>query len=681
MADDIKQEFYALEGGLDTQTPAMTLSPGKCFDAQNYEPVIDGGYARVDGFERFDGHAAPSAASYWILGINKTGTIAVSDTLTGASSGATSKVLAISGSSIIIGALVGAYTLAESLTDGGTVGTVTTVASINSAPSPSDDADYTNLAAASQRLNILKVPGSGKIRGVWCYKDVWYAFRDNAGATAGAMYKSTAGGWSLIPFGTEIQFTGAVGQVNIGDTITGGTSGATATVTVAMLRTGTWTVAGAGTLIIAPIAGVFASGESLKVAAVTKVTSSSLATAITRAVGGSMEFSNYNFTGSTLTQKMYGVDGVNLAFEFDGTTYVPIRTGMNADTPTHVYGHKNYLFMSFLGSVQFSALGAPYSWTVVLGAGEIAVGDTVSGFLPQGGSFATGSTLAIFTNAHTHILYGSSSADFKLVTSVFDIGYSPFTMQNVSNNAYGMTARGIQSLITTLTFGDFDYASISHEIQSFINTHKGLEISSCALKAKNQYRVFYSDNYALAVGLTGDKVSAIMPLNYGIPVRCICTATLTTGLEVTMFGSDDGYIYQDSIGTSFDGSAIEAWIRLPFNHSKSPRTRKRYRRCILEGKITSYAQINVSYDIGYGDPNVQPSAPAADTVLTGGGGYWDQFTWDQFTWDAQIIGTPTISLEGTDKNISFLFYSNRTQDHSHVIQGITLIYQPRRLER
>jgi hypothetical protein len=78
---------------------------------------------------------------------------------------------------------------------------------------------------------------------------------------------------------------------------------------------------------------------------------------------------------------------------------------------------------------------------------------------------------------------------------------------------------------------------------------------------------------------------------------------------------------------------------------------------------------------------VQPSATVPDTGLPGGGGYWDQFTFDKFSWDSQIISAPNLAIEGTEKNISFLIYSNYAQYQSHTLQGITLIYSPRRLER
>lgn len=676
----IAQEFFPLQGGLDLITPAISLQPGRCIDAQNYEPV-NGVYSRISGYEAYDGHASPSAASYWIMGIGQTGTISAGDTITGATSTATAKVLAVLSGSLVLGRITTPFTVGENITDGGVVGTVTTAALQNSAPDPSDDADYALLAANDRRLNISKVPGSGRIRGVWVYKDVVYAFRDNVGATAGNMYKATASGWSQITFGREIQFGSATGQINVGDTVTGGTSGATAVVVAALLRTGTWTVAGAGTLIFASVTGAFTSGEALRVGGVSKATSTTVDTAITRLPGGSMEFDNINFTGSTSTQKMYGVDGVNLAFEFDGTTYIPIRTGMTVDTPTHVKGHRSYLFLSFLGSVQYSGIGNPYAWTVVLGAGEIGTGDPVTGFVSNSGSAVAGSTLQIFTSNRLHTLYGSSNADFRLVSSNSDIGFSAFTAQLVSNDVFGMTARGIQAVTTTLNFGDFDYASVSHVIQPLITQKKGLEIASTAIKSTNQYRVFFSDNTALAVGLTGDKVSAIMPLNYGMPVRCIVTTTLSTGQEVTYFGSDDGYVYQDNVGTSQNGNPIEAWLRLPFNHSKSPQVLKTYKRAILEGVVRAYCELNISFDLGYGSPDVLPSAPVADTALTGGGGYWDQFIWDQFTWDAAIINAPSIKLFGTETNISLLFYSNRAQDQPHTLQGITIVYSPRRLKR
>jgi hypothetical protein len=678
----VRQDFYPLGGGLDLVTPAISINPGKVIDAQNYEPAIGGGYRRIDGYERFDGRASPTAADYWIINATITGTLVVGNTVTGATSAATGVVLGIFTGYLVLGRVTGTFVAAEVLNVAAVnVGSATSAASINGAIMPSDHADYKLLSANDWRVFILVVPGSGQIRGVWVFNDIVYAFRDNAGATAGAMWKSTAAGWVQITFQTKLPFSAATGQINVGDIVTGGTSGATGTVIGALLMTGTWTVSGVGQLIISGTVGTFSSGEAIKVGATSKATSTAVSSAITRLPGGQMEFFNYNFTGSTNTTKMYGVDGVNPAFEFDGTNYFPLRTGMATDTPSHIIAHKGYLFLSFLGSVQFSALSNPYAWTIVLGAGQIDCSSKVSAFAPQAGTYGAGSSLAIFTAERTSILYGTSSADFRFVSSIFDLGYLPYTLQQVSNDAYGMTSRGIQALITTLNYGDFDYSSVSHMIQPLITRKRGLECASTTIRTKNQYRVFFTDGTALAVGLTGDKVSGIMPLNYTRPVRCMVSATLTTGAEVCYFGSDDGYVYQDNVGTSQDGGAIEAWARLPFNNDKSPRVRKRFRRSIVEAIAEGYARLNISYDFGYGNPSVLPSATSADQVMTGAGGYWDQVTWDQFTWDAPFVAPISTPIDGTETNISMLYYSNRAQDSSHTISGVTLISSPRILSR
>lgn len=677
----VQSAYYPMAGGLDLLTPAIAMNPGKLFDSQNYEPEISGGYRRIDGYERYDGRPSPSSASYWIVDIEQTGTITNGATITGATSGATGRVLGVFDSVLVLGRVVGDFDIGENLQISAVTVAVANSQSLqDGSPIAADDAEYTYLASNDYRADILAVPGSGQIRGVWVYNDITYAFRDNVGGTAGNMWKSSAGGWVQIAFGNEIQFSGAVAQIFDGNTITGGTSGATAVVTRAMLRSGSWTSAGVGTLIINAIIGTFQNGEELRVGGVKKAVSASLATAITRLPGGRLEFVNANFTAGANGLKVYGADGVNLGFEFDGTNYIPIRTGMAVDTPSHVMFHKTHLFYSFKGSVQFSGIGDPYAWTAVLGAGEIATGNDVTGFLPQGGE-SGGSSMAIFTKTQTFILYGNSAADFSLVASIYDLGYTAGTMQPVSNNTYGLTARGVQCLITTLTYGDFDYAAVTFLIQPLMTAKRGKETASTTSRTKDQYRLFWNDGTALAIGLTGDKVNGSLLLNYNMPVRCVVTATLSTGEEVCFFGSDDGYVYQDNIGTSQDGNAIEAWIRPAFNNLKSPQVIKRYRRATFEVKAMGYARVNVSYDLGYANPDAQQSATRPDLSITGAGGYWDQFIWDQFTWDSQVVNTPTISVEGSGKNIAFLFYSNRYQDQSHTVQGVTINYSIRRLGR
>lgn len=61
--------FFPFAGGLDVVTPAIAKDPGRLIASGNYSPDL-GGYRRIVGYERFDGHPSPSEATYHILNFN-----------------------------------------------------------------------------------------------------------------------------------------------------------------------------------------------------------------------------------------------------------------------------------------------------------------------------------------------------------------------------------------------------------------------------------------------------------------------------------------------------------------------------------------------------------------------------------------------------------------------------------
>ena len=186
---------------------------------------------------------------------------------------------------------------------------------------------------------------------------------------------------------------------------------------------------------------------------------------MTLPAGGNYEFVQYNFTGSTDTQRVYGVNGSGLAFEFDGTYLVPIRTGMTTDTPSHIAAHRNYLFLSFRGSLQMSGIGDPYAWSPVLGRRK-SQWATRSALLPFPGDATT--KPCRYSAASTRTLYGSSSADFKLATASPTTGAKSGTAQWLGA-AYCLSDRGVQQVSQSQAFGDFQFNAVSGLIQPLIN--------------------------------------------------------------------------------------------------------------------------------------------------------------------------------------------------------------------
>ena len=99
---DVHYNIVTCEGGWDQLTPILSLKPGTLKDVQNFEVVPTGGYARIGGYERFDGRPKPSNASSSVLQVASfTNTPSVGQTLTGFSSGATG-VIAYVGANYLV---------------------------------------------------------------------------------------------------------------------------------------------------------------------------------------------------------------------------------------------------------------------------------------------------------------------------------------------------------------------------------------------------------------------------------------------------------------------------------------------------------------------------------------------------------------------------------------------------
>ena len=672
----VKVEYTAFNGGLDTTTPPLNVPPGMCRRAQNYEQDLNGGYRRIDGYERFDGRPSPSNALYSILTCALTGSVAVGDTVTDDATTSTAVVIAIASGQLIVTKVVGAWPAGDLKVGGVVVGTFAAPPAAGTASTSLLDAQYLNLAADVYRADIGAVPGSGNVLGVWVYNDDVYAFRNNVGGTAAVMHKATTGGWTAVNLGEQIEFTNANASVGEGDTLTQG--GVTAVIERVVVESGTLNSGvNVGRLILSGRAGGnFAAGAATSTGG-GAVTLGGAQTAITFAVpGGRFEFVNGNFGGSQATFCMYGCDGQNRAFEFDGTVFVPIRTGMSADAPTHIAIHQNQLFLSFGASLQHSAPGEPYSWNAIIGAGELAVGEDITGLTTQPGTEG-GGALSILSRNSTYTLYGTGVTDWKLVSFKNEAGAYPYTHQKISGRTVIYDERGICDLATSQNYGNFEDATLSLQIKNDLKPKNSIVAASTIIRDKNQYRIFFTDRSGYYVTMSAGKVMGIMPVLYADAVRCACSAENSDGEEVAYFGSTDGYVYQFDHGTSFDGEEMESYIYLAYNFSGTPRQRKRFRQASFEVKGEGYSEINFSYELNYGGTSlIQPGTVNIPIEL--GAAFWDSFVWDAFFWDGRPITPIEADITGTGENISIIIISNSDYFKPHKITGVLTHYSDRR---
>ncbi|CAK0748506.1 conserved hypothetical protein [Gammaproteobacteria bacterium] len=682
-----KSDFVAFSGGLDVITPAALVQPGYTRNAQNIEEDINGGYATLSGYERYSGQASPSDAIYWALTFNTLGTIVVGDTIVGATSGASGKVIAIESTRFILTKVIGTFASSESTVSG----SASVAGPIVMSPEIGElHAQYSSLAADAYRSDIAAVPGEGAVLGVGYHKGVLYAFRNKVGTGVG-MYKATATGWQAVSMGYYVSFdTGSGTAPVVGDTIAAFSPTAAFKLVSITVESGSFGAGtAAGKLYFTSYTGALSSfvpglGFSMGITA----TCTSAGTAITIPnKDGRFEIISANFSGYTGTKKMYGVDGANDLFEYDGSVFVQIPIGLPSGAyPLHIAEHQNHLFVSYLSSVMHSALGAPRSWSTTSGAAEIAVGDDVVGFKSQPGADTT-AAIAIYCRNKTKILYGTDAASWTAPVNFSDeFGAIPYSIQKVGET-YVLDDRGVTSLSTTRNYGNFAAASLSKRVKPWLAPKRRIVTDSHIARDKQQYRIFFSDGTGAYFTIDNSNPSTtpaarMLPVLFPNPVMCsVSSEVYGGGDEVIFFGSDNGFVYQMEKGTSFDGAAIEWYSDLVFNNSKMYRALKKYRRLTFEAKSEAFASFKSRYSLGYASADIaQPDYIKHATGVTVTS-YWDSFTWDSFTWDGALTIPLSMSIDGDGENISIRIEGSSNYSAKLTFSGAFIEFTPLRMLR
>lgn len=674
----VSYDLVRLEGGLDLVTPTLQLKPGVLRDSLNYEVSVNGGYTRIAGYERFDGRTRPSDASVSGLVLTDTTGLAVGDSVNGQTSGATATVIGVSGTSVYLTQVAGTFALAENLREG-----VTVIGAITSLSSPITDARtaavYQVAAADIYRALITAVPGAGPVRGVAFYDGDCYAWRNNAGNTALVMHKATPSGWAAVNLGFELAFSaGLVAGILDGDTVTGLTSGATGVVTRVVLESGSFaTNDAAGRLTLASTTGTFVAAETLRVSGTNRATAGGAASAITLQPNGRVETDTGNLGGLGLSgTKMYGCDGVNRGFEFDGTAYVPVTTGMQIDAPTKVKVHARHLFFAFGASLQFSGLGLPYQWDPILGAGELSLDDVCTNLTIQPGAQTT-AALAIYVRNQTYMLYGTSSADWNLATFSQDTGALAYSAQNLGQT-YALDDRGVVSLSTTQAYGNFASATLTQNIRPYVQTRRNRVTASGQNREKSQFRLFFSDGYGLYLTIVNGKFKGAMPVYFPNDVTCASDGETPDGNETSFFGSSDGFVYRLDVGPNFDGADIQAVGLLVYNSEGNSRINKHYRRGSIELTGNSYAEFRIGYNMEYGDATRVDQGATLLYANNFSAPLWDAFTWDAFVWDGLNLSPSEVDIRGNARNIAVRFDCQSNFVESFTLNSLILHYSARR---
>lgn len=669
-----------LGGGLNLESPHLDIKEGQVKEADNLEPNLSGGYRLISGYERVDGRTAPSAAVWYSLGVADSSVIAIGAALTGGTSGATANVVDKDDTNnlLAITNLVGNFSVAETV--GAT--TVSVVEDLEGQSDPVLNATWELAAQDYYRDLIAAATGTGNIVGVWYYNSVYYCYRQVG--TLIVLYKSTASGWAVVTLYDILKFnTGDGAELSAGDVINGVTSAAEGTIKRVVLQSGTWGVDAAGYFLIDVTTAGFVNGEDLRIGAgVRSAVANGAEYAVEFAVGANkFRHVNYNFKGNTESIKMYGCDGVNNAFEFDGTLLTPIITGMATDAPTHIEAHKKHLFLAFSGgSLQHSSLGDPMIWSPILGASELALGDEISGI-----KSTTGEIMAISTDRSVHALYGSSVSDWVLQLIALNAGDIGNTL-DVIGAPYVVTNNGITRLDAVQAQGNFQSSTVSRLIRPLLNTWIKTKtiVDVVVSRAKSQYQIYFNDGTGIIMAHDSLYGQGTLPLFTTFTLidapTALCSVAIDGADEVILMGDANGFVYQLQKGTSFDGDVIEFALRAPFLHLGSPAIKKAFKRLEVENVVDRNATIRVTYEFSYGEIHTASSA-SLNQDYVGSGGYYGSDNWSEFNWSSPIVGKAVETMRGSGNNVSVLFYGSSAINSQFTIQNMTFHYIPRRITR
>jgi hypothetical protein len=179
-----------------------------------------------------------------------------------------------------------------------------------------------------------------------------------------------------------------------------------------------------------------------------------------------------------------------------------------------------------------------------------------------------------------------------------------------------------------------------------------------------------SGNEAIRMGITEGT--------YDVSVDCIHTGETDSGAERVVFGSDDGFVYEADVGTSFAGGPITSSLTLHRNNLGSPEMRKRFRNINVECVAGSYFDLRMYYAMNDGRKTFNAKELTVDGASSGG---YDYAEYDYAVYDAYPLTRPRAQLVGTGYNIEFSFYHQDDLTPPFTLTGYTLRYSNRGLTR
>jgi len=280
----------------------------------------------------------------------------------------------------------------------------------------------------------------------------------------------------------------------------------------------------------------------------------------------------------------------------------------------------------------------------------------------------------------TYRLEGFVQENLVLKLHNFETGAISDTLQRIGRSIY-LDDRGFSKLPTTDAFGDFASNQISLKIDPLIqNFLANASIQKSVVhRGKSLYRCWFSNNEAIVIGFSGNKVNGIMTIDYGMDVTAATNGDINS-LERVFIGSNDGFVYETDIGRNFDGAKIEAYIVTAYNFANDPEVNKRWRDMVLYMEGVGRASIRVSADYNYNETPQNFETIMERAVFLGGGRYGIS-RHGEFLYSAASKTDIRVSMNSHARNVSMIMYHNEAAELPHILYSMQFHVSKRKIIR
>lgn len=652
MADAWKTYPFEFAGGLVSNLSPLQHGvklPGSARILKNFEPSINGGYRRIEGYTKFSSSFIPAYDEPLVHGSGQTGTTLVIANIYSTP---------VEGGTFTIAGVAGTYTIASggvSYDSSYKRATLTLTTSL--ASSPADKAAVTFTSHA------------GTVLGVAYWSSRAIACRN------GSIYSSTGSAWTKISkpsYGTVL--VNGAGQTGASIALDG--------LTVAPRIGDTFSVAGIEKVYTVTANATLVSGGATVAINPNLASSPADNAAVTwlsldRSNALKTRFAKYRI-GSV--EKIAGVDGYNYPFIFDGTTFSEVNSTTDVEGAEFVVFHKNQLFFAIGHNLVFTAPYTDSDLTAANGSGIISVGAKITGLI------VFRDILVIFTERTISQLTGNTISDFVLQPVTRNVGcVAADTIQEIGGDLIFLGPEGLRLFGLTDRAGDFNLGLVSKPIQKEMTDliSSCSSFSSIVIKQKSQYRLLgFNENIKaasskgiLGTQMTSDSTSNIAWAELTGFKAYVADSYYDNKIETVLFANTDGYAYQMESGNSLDGAKIVASFATPFVFMEDARIRKTMYKLFLytdpQGSVAVDVNLKFDFDtLG----SVQPNPITLSNVTSSVGFYGTSVAkYGTTTYGTKLKKLFETQVIGSGFSVSLQFTSEST-DPPFSLDAATLEY-------